>query len=77
MPDTRKIDATLWAPNLEGEEWEGERITAEAERTDTNEVAIHTFIDDRGSVVSIYFNRESAIDFATTILEKCRVGVPA
>lgn len=79
MLETRRIDATVWAHDLEGEEWEGERVVVEAERTDVNEVAIHTFDRDtgRGSIVSVYFDREAAIDFATTLLEQCRVGVPA
>lgn len=77
MPDPRRIDARLWATNLNGEEWEGEPIMAEAERTDVNEVAIHTVIDGTGSHCSLYFDREAAIDFATALLEQCRIGVPA
>lgn len=72
---TSRTDATLWMDGQEGlETYEGNPIMVEAARTDVDEVAIHTFYEGRGSVVSIYFSRERAIEFATALLNESKVG---
>jgi hypothetical protein len=76
MADER-IDAKLWLEaadlDLEGADFEGEEISLEVERTDRNEVAFHTFIRGEGSKVSIYVNRDDAIEVARQLLNATRV----
>lgn len=72
-----RVDATLWLQpedldQLRGGGFEGEKIDLEVERTDRNEVAFHTFIDGKGSYLSIYLNREDAIEVARRLLNEAR-----
>lgn len=55
------VPAALWTDGLD--EHEGQQVTLQVERSEPNEISIHTFIDGRGSMVSLYFDRESALTF--------------
>jgi hypothetical protein len=71
-----RVDARLWLTasdlGLTGDDLDLEDINLEIERTDRNEVAFHTFIDGEGSKVSIYVNREDAIEIARQLLNQAR-----
>lgn len=67
MTDTDLRTASiLWTEGLDG--FEGEQIYVEIERSDVDEIALHTFIDGRGSMASIYWTRERAIEMARQLL---------
>ncbi len=77
MPDTdlsTDVDARLWYDaGALNEDFEGDSVALGVERTDRDEVALHLFIDGRGSLCSYYFTREQAVDLATRLLASSRL----
>jgi hypothetical protein len=68
-----RVPARLWS--IPDEPGEGERedvdayLDVESDDGGPGRVAIHTFIDGRGSMVSYYLDREAAIQFARMLLQ--------
>lgn len=70
---TTRVDARLWIAAADfDEDLEGYPVNVEVERTEPNEIALHTFIDGEGSRASFYVDRETAIDLASHLLQATR-----
>ena len=64
---TKQIEAELWMDSLA--ETEAKLVELEVERPDPgSKIAIHTFIDGKGSMVSYYLHPEQAIALARDLL---------
>lgn len=54
----------------------GIEMHVEIERTDVDEVALFTFEDGEGSIISLYWSRERAIEVARQILNAASLYTP-
>jgi hypothetical protein len=70
ITDTRTL-ARLWTDGLDGMEDRRVAIEVECEGYD-HEVALHTFIDGKGSKASLYFSRDQAREMAERFLRAAR-----
>ena len=70
----QRVDTKVWAfEQTDPSYLEGEVANVEIERTEPNEVALHTFIDGTGSHISLYWTREQAIEIARLLLNEAKL----
>lgn len=67
---TQRISVEFWPMADDAVLPEAKLAELEVERDETNpdRIALHTFVDDRGSVTSYYVDRDSAIRLAHALL---------
>jgi hypothetical protein len=71
MDGSKSIASQLWTDGLESHEAQAVRMEVDADAP--TQIALHTYLNDEGSVCSFYFDREAAVELAAELLRMVRL----